>query len=393
MTTALDTAPSYPVLAPATLQPARPRLVTRALMLRFVSIIGASASFYLLLSVVPLYARDSASNAAGIVTGALMAATVLGEMATPRLVSRFGYRGVLAAGLLLLGAPAFALSASSGIGLVVAVCLVRGLGFAFTVVAGGALTVSLIPAERRGEGLALVGIVGGVPALIALPLGVWLSAHAGYSVVFVLAAVSALVALGSVPGIPDREAEQGQPVGMVAAMKNGAIVWPGVIFATTAMAAGIIVSFLPLAVTHASGGVVAFSLLLHSAASTLGRWLAGRLGDRHSPAHLLVPGVLVAAAGMVVLAFVGVPAAVLTGAVLFGFGFGVTQNASLSLMYERSSVSGYSAVSALWNLAYDAGMGVGAAGFGLLAPVVGYPVAFALTALPMVLVLLRTARA
>jgi predicted MFS family arabinose efflux permease len=65
---------------------------------------------------------------------------------------------------------------------------------------------------------------------------------------------------------------------------------------------------------------------------------------------------------------------------LFGAGFGVTQNASLALLFQRVSTSGYGMVSALWNLAYDAGLGVGAAGFGVLAAQTGYPTAFALTA-------------
>ncbi|CAM5264795.1 MFS transporter [Streptomyces tanashiensis] len=158
--------------------------MTRPLLLRFVSIIGASTSFYLLLSVVPLYAEASGGrhgHAAGLTTGALMLATVGGELATPRLVARFGYRFALVAGLVLLGAPAFALSASGSPLWIAAVCVLRGLGFAFTIVAGGALSASLIPAERRGEGLALVGIVTGVPSLVALPLGVWLEmAHVGY---------------------------------------------------------------------------------------------------------------------------------------------------------------------------------------------------------------------
>jgi hypothetical protein len=47
---------------------------------------------------------------------------------------------------------------------------------------------------------------------------------------------------------------------------------------------------------------------------------------------------------------------------------------------------------ALWNLGYDGGMGLGAAGFSLLAVHTGYPAAFALTAamLPAVLPVART---
>ena len=90
---------------------------------------------------------------------------------------------------------------------------------------------------------------------------------------------------------------------------------------------------------------------------------------------------LVAAAGMLALSLASVPAAVIAGAAVFGAGFGITQNATQTLMYDRVPESGYSAVSALWNLAYDGGMGVGTAWFGALAVHTGYPAAFALTAL------------
>ncbi|MFG1825926.1 hypothetical protein ACGFIJ_25880 [Microbispora bryophytorum] len=73
------------------------------------------------------------------------------------------------------------------------------------------------------------------------------------------------------------------------------------------------------------------------------------------------------------------PLAVVAGMGLFGIGFGMAQNATLALMFERVSVSDFGRVSALWNLAYD-GLGIVAAGFGLLAGPVGYPAGFALTA-------------
>jgi MFS family permease len=122
--------------------PARTPLITRPLLLRFVSVIGSSVSFYLPLSVVPLYAKSSGSDTgAGLATGALLLATVAAELITPRLVSRLGYRLSLTAGLVLLGAPALALLASSSLAVVLAVSAVRGVGFAITTVAGGALTV------------------------------------------------------------------------------------------------------------------------------------------------------------------------------------------------------------------------------------------------------------
>ncbi|HTS98887.1 MAG TPA: hypothetical protein VMI33_19945 [Streptosporangiaceae bacterium] len=56
------------------------------------------------------------------------------------------------------------------------------------------------------------------------------------------------------------------------------------------------------------------------------------------------------------------------------------QNASLTLMYRRAPAHGLATASAMWNAAYDIGLGLGGTGFGLLAGPVSYPAGFGLTA-------------
>jgi predicted MFS family arabinose efflux permease len=364
-------------------------------VLVFVASFGAMTGFYLLLSVVPLYAKSVGAGGvgAGLVTGALMATTVAGELAIPGLLARFGHRVVLAAGLVLLGAPALALPASSTMAAILAVSVVRGLGFAVCVVVGGALVAALVPPERRGEGLGLFGIVVGVPGVAALPLGVWLVGETGYPPVFVAGAVAALAGLAVIPGLPGRQPTPEDAVGVLAGLGTPALVRPALSFSATAMAAGVVVTFLPLAVPGGSGGLAALALFVQAVGSTLSRWWAGRFGDRHGPAVLLVPGVATAAAGIGCLVLIDRPVAVLAAMALFGAGFGATQNASMTLMLNRVAPSAYGTVSAIWNLAYDAGIGVGAFGFGLVAARTGYPPAFALTAALMLAGLaLRPAR-
>ncbi len=384
MTTLQHTAPpSY-----ADASPVRPRLVTHALLVRFVSIVGSSIGFYLPLSVVPLLAQEAGSaRSAGLATVALLVATVACELVTPRLVSRIGYRWALATGLVLLGVPTVALVFVATTPAILAVSVLRGIGFAICVTAGGAVTASLIPAERRGEGLALVGIVGGVPGMVALPAGVWMAARYGYSPVFVVTTVATLLALVSVPGLPARSTSSAPSdedvIGVLAGLRSRAIRRPAAIFAGSTAAVGVLVTFLPLAVNGVHAWVAAAALLAQPAASTVSRWGAGRIGDRHGQACLLVPGLVLAVVGMGGVAFLHSPSAVVGGAFVFGIGFGVLQNATLCLMFARAPEGSEGVVSAIWNASYDLGMAAGALGAGLVVAHVGYAATFVLAALVM----------
>jgi MFS family permease len=148
------------------------------------------------------------------------------------------------------------------------------------------------------------------------------------------------------------------------------------------VAAGVVVSFLPLA-AGVSGSVAAGGLLAQAVSATISRWWAGRRGDRHGHARLLIPGLATASLGMTAMIWLASPAAVIAAMCLFGTGFGIIQNATFALMIDRMPASGFGMANALWNLAYDAGYGAGPAVFGLFVAHTGYPAAFALTGVLM----------
>ena len=350
---------------------APPSLVTRPLLLRFVSVVGASLSFYLPLSVMPMYAKSSGTDTgAGLVTGALLVTTVAVELATPRLLAGPATACRWARPVPPRGARAgLARGVGSGRGH-------RGerrprSGLRVTTVAGGALTASLIPAERRGEGLGLAGIVSGVPALVALPAGVWVanSLHWGFRPVFAATAAAALLALVVVPGMPGHRGSAGGAHGVLSMVGDLALLRPcRWCSAHRRWPPGALVTFLPLAIAGRSATVATAALFVQPPASTVARWAACKTGDRRGHAGLLRPGVVLSAAGVAALAVTSSPGLVIGGAAVFGTGFGLLQNATLTLMYARVPATGQDAVSAIWNAAYDAGMGAGAPGMAACSP-------------------------
>jgi len=335
------------------------------------------------LSVMPMLAAKagSGSSGAGLTTGSLLLGTVVTEAAAASLIGRVGYRTVIAAGAVLLGAPALALLVPQPQAVMVGVSLVRGLGFGLCGVAAGALTASLLPPERRGEGLSLLGVVSGVPAIVALPAGIWLAGHQLTGTAAALAAVAGLVPLLVIRWLPGgREQRPATPASRPAKSRGSrpaavtALRLP-LIFAAVTIAAGVIDSFLPL-VKGVPSSLCSVALLVQSVIATLTRWLAGRHGDRYGHARLLVPALAVAALGPAVLVLPGSPAVIITAAALFGAGFGVAESATFALLIEQLPEA---SASARWNFAYDAGYGAGPAVFGLACARIGYPAAFALT--------------
>jgi MFS family permease len=373
---------------PATQDGPQDRLLSLPLALTFLAEFTSLTSFFLLLSVLPMLAAaaGASSSGAGLITGSLLLGTVAAEAAAATGIRRFGYRAVLAAGALLLGLPALALIPREPQAVMMAVSFVRGLGFGLCGVTTGALTATLIPPARRGEGLGLLGLVSGVPAVVALPAGVWLAGHHQAAAVAAIAAVAGLLPLAAIRWLPSRVAARRLPPAARPRAASAALRLP-LIFAACTIAAGILDSFLPLA-KGVTSSLCSAALLVQAITATLSRWQAGRYGDKYGHARLLIPALIVAALGLAAMIGLASPILIFTGMVLFGAAFGVLENATFTLMLDHLPQA---RASTLWNLAYDAGYGAGPAVFGLFAARTGYPVAFALTGI-LVLAVLPAAR-
>jgi predicted MFS family arabinose efflux permease len=359
------------------------RIISGPLALVFLSEFCVLTSFFLLLSVMPMLAAaaGASSSAAGLITGSLLLGTVAAEAVAAAAIRRFGCRVVLAAGAVLLGAPALAMLAREPQAVMVSVSVARGFGFGLCGVVTGTLTAELLPPGRRGEGLGLLGVVSGVPAVVALPAGVWLAGHHLAAAAAAMAATAGLLPLVAIRWLPGgrearRTARSGRMRGALRSWRMaGVALRLPLIFAAATIAAGVLDSFLPLA-KGVSSSLASAALLVQAITATLSRWQAGRYGDRSGHARLLIPALAVAALGMAAMLELGWPVLIFAGMVLFGAGFGVIENATFALLIERLPEA---KASARWNLAYDAGYGAGPAVFGLICVRTGYPAAFALT--------------
>ncbi|MCR3718824.1 MULTISPECIES: MFS transporter [Prauserella salsuginis group] len=338
----------------------------------------ALTGFSLLLPVVPLWAvrQGAGTFAAGAATGVFMASTVVTQLGTGLLVRRYGYRTAILAGIAFLGVPTPVLIEWSSPEGILTLSLLRGIGFGLLTVCGSALIAELLPPAAVPRGSGIYGLATGLPQLIGLPAGPWLAEHWGFVAVFLLATVlPALALLPAVflpPARPSTEPERGG--GFLPTVRETWRPWLPMLAASTGL--GALATFTPILLL-APGSSVA--LLLMPLATTLSRWAAGRLGTRWT-GRLLTPGRALSGLGLAGYALFseGGPVwLVVMSMIVFGIGFGAVQNDSLVSMFQRTS-AGRASIS--WNVAFDAGQGLGAVAVGAIVSGTSYVVAFGLLA-------------
>ncbi|WP_295626099.1 MFS transporter [uncultured Corynebacterium sp.] len=380
-----------------------------------VAVLAAFGGWSLLLPVIPQAILDDGRGAglAGAYTGVFMAATVLTQTQTPRMLRRFGYRPTMFVSGLLLGLPTFAHLLGTEAAIVLTIAVVRGMGFGALTVAESALIAELVPVKFLGKASGSLGVAVGVAQLVCLPLGLAI-AHAtgGYHWVYVLGAVISLTGSAMallIPKIraaekPGRARRRGKkaaeathelpsrepgPASSVPTWKLVAV--PAVAMCATAMGFGGISAFLAPAAREID--LVAGAIVAGAALSVMGgsqmvfRYAAGVWTDRKGKPGTLIVAAL--AAGVIGLAFMSwvVYAEwsawwLLGAAVFYGAGFGIVQNEALLLMFARLPRERTAEASAYWNMAFDSGTGFGSFALGLVAGAAlrPYPAVFAVAA-------------
>jgi predicted MFS family arabinose efflux permease len=350
------------------------------------------AGFALLVPVAPLWVIRGGSNdlGAGLVTGIMMAGTVLAQLSMRRVLDGLGWRWTLVLGAGLLGLPALGHLATDRLGAVTALAALRGLGFGGVTVGGATAVASLVEPGRRGRALGALGLAIAAPQFILVPVAPWLADRAGFGLVFVLAVLPALAIPLAWPvaravGDSDRAPADSSGRGTAAALWR---VLAGPIAALVVITAsgGAILTFMPHILASPALGFA--GLLAFTGAAAVSRWGAGGVADRFGATVAIAPLLFIGALG---LAAIGLRAdsvhdtagrvLVVSGLLLVGVAYGGLQNLTLTQAFAAAGEPARNSVSIAWNLSFDAGTGFGALVVGAIATATSYSVAFAVLAL------------
>ncbi|WP_129788208.1 MFS transporter [Promicromonospora panici] len=334
----------------------------------------------------PLYVTGplgSDAAGAGIAFGAFALSALLLRPVVGRLCDAWG-RAPLMIGGGILAATTLALTAhADSLALVVALRLLLGVAEAAFFVASLAALADLAPSSRRGEALSYnsLGLYLGIT--LGPPLGELLIRTVGFTGAWYGAGVLALGAAAVAGSIGET-----RPSGPVSdsdttrrpAWIHRPAIGPGLGFLASVIAMGGFLAFATLRAESIAMPNVSLPLLVYGCVVVVGRVAFARVVDR-LPALALGAGSLATiAAGLLLMAGLRTPLALIAGSALMGAGVTFSTPAFFSAIFATATPRERGVASGTASMALDLGLGAGPMVLGLTAAAVGTSWAFGVAA-------------
>lgn len=340
---------------------------------------------FLLFAVLPLFVvqeLNGAQSQVGMIMGAFAVSAVLSRPGSGRIVDVWSRKTGLSLGALIYClAPALYTQAGS-VPVMLGLRFFHGIGIAVYTTAGSVMAADLCPPARRGEGMGYYGMAMNLAMTIGPALGAALVGSIGFNGLFWLSSSLALVSLLLTQAL--REKPHPHTHSQAGAERpplfSRAALFPGFIAMCMTMTFGAVVSFLPLFVQAHQLGNPGLFFTVYSIVVVASRPVAGRSADRFGRAAVIIPGMLLLAVAMIILAYATSLWGLLWSAVLQGLGFGCVHPAIMALVVDRSSVRDRGPALATLMGAFDVGVGLSAIGLGQVLEQTNFTVMYLCTA-------------
>jgi MFS family permease len=339
-------------------------------------------NFYLLMVVVAAFSVDTwrvDAGVAGVATSIFVVGALASRAFVGKVMGHCGYKNTMLLGMAVNAIASVSYLFVPSIGLLIAARLVHGLGFGMVTSAAPAIVAGVVPNERLGEGMGYFSLAGPIAAGIGPFVAMLLVQDGGYLLLFVLCAlimliVLALIALLRIPRIElspqDREDLRGfklksiievpvVPVSLVALLMYSCY--------------GGIVSFLALFLRELGlADYASLFFVVYAVVVLLSRPFAGRLFDARGASPLIIPALLILAAGFTLFSQTQDLWMLAAAAVMVGLGVGAVQTATLAVVAKITPPSRRGIGTTTYYLMSDVGYSLGPLLAGLSIPLLGY---------------------
>lgn len=350
-----------------------------------------SLNIYMLNTVFPLYVKESLGGnqqQMGLVITMFVIGVVMIRLFSGQWADRFGNKKMAVIGLGLFLLAILSYWGTSGILIFLVIRYLHGTSYAIASTALGASASSLIPSTRQGAGLGYFSMFMSIAMVIGPACGLYFWKDNDISLILMVVCFVSALSLLFTMGIPKSKRILPATDSHAAPQKqNKSLNWRRFI-EPNALPISVVAFFLAVSYSTLGGFIPSFTSEIHQSqvAGTFFvafaimivflRPAVGRLFDHHNEHYLFYPGIILFAAGMILLSQASTGAMILIAGVMMGSGYGAlfsclqTIAIVLSPEHRRGSANG------TFFLLFDLGIGVGSYFMGLIAAFTDYRMMF-----------------
>lgn len=204
----------------------------------------------------------------------------------------------------------------------------HGICAGFTPTGFTAYADDVVPLEKRGEAMGIVGICNNIGNAIGWVIGSKCTSVFGINTMFQIASLLGFISLLMFMTLKEHiVVQQKFKWSMLKLKRNELFEWkvlvPGIVLLLTAFSSGGILALIADFTYHVGIGNKGAYMAIYIVSSLVVRFLAGRWSDRYGRKKIALYGSLTLAISMLVLAFTGGTYLYIISSVLFGVGFGL----------------------------------------------------------------------
>ena len=341
-------------------------------------------AFGIYFTAIQLYVGDELGRskaAVGLAIGAFSISAVLLRPSIGRGIDVRGRRPYLLGALTLLSLSSLGFFLADSLATVIALRLLQGVASAGFYTTGAAVATDLAPPERRATAIAKFSLFLYAGFATGPAIGEQIIRQGGFGWAWGLTAALGAVGATCVLFLPETGgasmAKRAEVEVVRRRLLHPAAVAPGLVLMTAGVGYSSITGFSKLYARNI--GLESAGLLYATFAVTIigVRLVSGRLADDHGRIAVAMPGLLLGAVGMFVLAFLQHPATAFVGVASFGTGFALIFPALMALTVDRVEDHERGEALGSFTAFMDIGTGTGSYLIGTLADRSGFAAAYA----------------
>jgi MFS family permease len=351
------------------------------IIIAFVNFLAAM-NFYLLMIIISEYTMnkfDSSPSEAGFTASIFIIGALIARLFVGKWIARIGYKKTLCVGVIASLVMTFLYFGVNNVILLLAVRFFHGAAFGITSTATATIVADIVPRERSGEGIGYYSLSQTLATAIGPFIGMFLSQHGSYSMIFAACAIVSAISLVMAPFLSLRKmkftAEQmkGMQGFKLSNFVESKVIPISIICLLIYLCYSSIVSFLTVYAKEINlADAASFFFIVYAVVVLISRPAVGRLFDLKGENSIMYLAILIFAIGMFMFSHSYHGYALLLAAALVGLGFGAIQSSTQAVAVKITPPHRLGLANSTYFMFSDIGMGIGPLMVGFIIPFIGY---------------------